>query len=90
MVDLKGLKFSKMHGIGNDFPIIDESKGEVIPEADKPDFIRTGDAAIVQIKPTKPMVMEEAKNIPPMGRFAIRDMGQTVAAGLCLKVTPAK
>ena len=35
MVDLKGLKFSKMHGIGNDFPIIDESKGEVIPEADK-------------------------------------------------------
>ena len=36
MVDLKGLKFSKMHGIGNDFPIIDESKGKVIPEADKP------------------------------------------------------
>ena len=36
------------------------------------------------------MVMEEAKNIPPMGRFAIRDMGQTVAAGLCLNVTPAK
>ena len=32
MVDLKGLKFSKMHGIGNDFPIIDESKGEVIDE----------------------------------------------------------
>lgn len=34
-MDLKGLKFSKMHGIGNDFPIIDESAGEVIPEADK-------------------------------------------------------
>ena len=32
-MDLKGLKFSKMHGIGNDFPIIDESAGEVIPEA---------------------------------------------------------
>ena len=40
MVDLKGLKFSKMHGIGNDFPIIDESKGEVIPEADKPEACR--------------------------------------------------
>ena len=37
MLDLKGLKFSKMHGIGNDFPIIDESKGEVIPEKDKPE-----------------------------------------------------
>ncbi len=36
-MDLKGLKFSKMHGIGNDFPIIDESKGEVIPEAEKPE-----------------------------------------------------
>ena len=67
---------------------LDPATGQ--PEANKPDFIRTGDAAIVQIKPTKPMVMEEAKNIPPMGRFAIRDMGQTVAAGLCLKVTPAK
>ena len=67
---------------------LDPATGQ--PQADKPDFIRTGDAAIVQIKPTKPMVMEEAKNIPPMGRFAIRDMGQTVAAGLCLKVTSAK
>ena len=40
MVDLKGLKFSKMHGIGNDFPIIDESQGEQIPEADKPEACR--------------------------------------------------
>lgn len=39
-MDLKGLKFSKMHGIGNDFPIIDESQGEVIPEADKPEACR--------------------------------------------------
>ena len=67
---------------------LDPATGQ--PEATKPDFIKTGDAAIVQIKPTKPMVMEEAANIPPMGRFAIRDMGQTVAAGLCLKVTDKK
>lgn len=39
-MDLKGLKFSKMHGIGNDFPIIDESKGEVIPEAEKAEACR--------------------------------------------------
>ena len=67
---------------------LDPATGQ--PEPNKPDFIKTGDAAIVQIKPTKPMVMEEAANIPPMGRFAIRDMGQTVAAGLCLKVTDKK
>lgn len=39
-MNLKGLKFSKMHGIGNDFPIIDESKEEVIPEADKAEACR--------------------------------------------------
>ncbi len=40
MLNLKGLKFSKMHGIGNDFPIIDESKGEIIPEVDKAEACR--------------------------------------------------
>ena len=40
MVDLKGLKFAKMHGIGNDFPIIDESREEQMPEADKPEACR--------------------------------------------------
>ena len=64
---------------------LDPATGQ--PEAAKPDFLKTGDAAIVEIKPTKPMVMEEAQKIPPMGRFAIRDMGQTVAAGLCIEIT---
>ena len=67
---------------------LDPATGQ--PQEGTPDFLKTGDAAIVQIKPTKPMVMEEAQKIPPMGRFAIRDMGQTVAAGLCLKVTSAE
>ena len=40
MVNLKGLKFSKMHGIGNDFVIIDESKEELISEEDKPEACR--------------------------------------------------
>ena len=59
-------------------------------DEENPDFLKTGNAAIVKIKPTKPMCLENAKEIPQMGRFAIRDMGQTVAAGLCLKVTSAK
>ena len=59
-------------------------------DEENPDFLKTGNAAIVKVRPTKPMCLENAKKIPQMGRFAIRDMGQTVAAGLCLDVTPAK
>lgn len=40
MVNLKGLKFSKMHGIGNDFVIIDETTEKIIPESDKPEACR--------------------------------------------------
>ena len=57
---------------------------------ENPDFIKTGDAAIVKVVPTRPMVIESAKKIPQLGRFAIRDMGQTVAAGVCLEVEEAK
>jgi len=53
-----------------------------------PKFLKTGDAAIVKIVPTKPVVIEEYKKFPQLGRFAIRDMGQTVAAGIVLSVTP--
>lgn len=53
-----------------------------------PDFIKTGDVAIVKIKPLKPVVVEKFQEFPPLGRFAIRDMGQTVAAGVVLEVTP--
>ena len=55
-----------------------------------PDFIKTGDVAIVKIKPLKPVVVEKFSEFPPLGRFAIRDMGQTVAAGVCLDVVKAK
>src|SRR2546422_2774778 len=51
------------------------------PKAQKPDFLKTGDAARVKIRPTKPLVIEAFKAFPQMGRFAVRDMGQTVAAG---------
>jgi elongation factor 1-alpha len=63
---------------------LDPRSGQVKEE--NPDFIKTGDAAIVKIIPTRPMVIEPSKSIPQLGRFAIRDMGQTVAAGVCLEV----
>jgi elongation factor 1-alpha len=53
---------------------------------ENPQFLKTGDAAIVKIQPSRPMVIEKAKEFPQLGRFAIRDMGQTVAAGICLDV----
>ena len=67
---------------------LDPATGQ--PKEENPDFLKTGDAALVTIKPTKPMVIEKIKEIPHMGRFAIRDMGQTVAAGMCIDITDAK
>ena len=67
---------------------INPATGQV--EEENPDFLKTGNSAFVKILPTKPMCVEDAKKIPQMGRFAIRDMGQTVAAGVCIAVTPAK
>ena len=49
-----------------------------------PEFIKNGDVAIVKIKPLKPTCVEKFSDFPPLGRFAIRDMGQTVAAGVIL------
>jgi len=51
-----------------------------------PLFIKSGDVAVVKIRPTRPMVIESAKDFPPLGRFAVRDMGMTVAAGVCLEI----
>ena len=62
---------------------LNPASGEVLQE--NPDMLKNGDAAIVVIKPTKPLVIERVKEIPQMSRFAIRDAGQTVAAGMCLE-----
>ncbi len=53
---------------------------------DAPKFLKTGDAAIVRIKPTQPLACETYKDFPQLGRFAIRDMGKTVAAGVIQEI----
>ncbi|WP_312907021.1 translation elongation factor EF-1 subunit alpha [Natronosalvus caseinilyticus] len=63
---------------------MDPSSGEVSEE--NPDFIQSGDAAVVTIRPQKPLSIEPASEIPELGSFAIRDMGQTIAAGKVLSV----
>jgi len=63
---------------------IDPKTGQTKEE--NPQFLKTGDIAIVKITPTKPFVIEKAKDFPQLGRFAVRDMGQTVAAGSVIDV----
>ncbi|WP_313691671.1 translation elongation factor EF-1 subunit alpha [Halorarum halobium] len=63
---------------------IDPSSGEVAEE--NPDFIKSGDAAKVTVRPQKPLSIEPSGEIPELGSFAIRDMGQTIAAGQVLSV----
>ncbi|MFN3478582.1 MAG: elongation factor 1-alpha C-terminal domain-related protein, partial [bacterium] len=66
---------------------IDPRTGQKLQE--KVDFLKNGEIAIVKIEPLKPVVLEKVSEYPSLGRFAIRDMGQTVAAGLVLDVEKA-
>ncbi len=61
---------------------LDPATGQTLQE--KPDMLKNGDAAIVKVKPAKPLVLEKQSDIPHMARFAIRDAGNTVAAGMCI------
>ena len=59
---------------------IDRRSGKSVE--DLPKFIKSGDAAIVKMIPSKPMCVEPFADYPPLGRFAVRDMRQTVAVGV--------
>jgi len=52
-----------------------------------PKFVKSGDACMVTMEPSKPMVVETFSDYPPLGRFAVRDMRQTVAVGVIQSVT---
>ncbi len=67
---------------------LDPRTGQTIEH--KPQFIKQGDAAIVKIKPLKPVVAEKFADFPALGRFALRDMGRTIAAGQIIEVKPVK
>ncbi len=64
---------------------IDPKTGGITEE--KPKFLKTGDAAIVKIKPVRPLAIETFKEFPEIGRFALRDMGTTIAAGIVKTIT---
>ncbi|WP_309492651.1 translation elongation factor EF-1 subunit alpha [Candidatus Hecatella orcuttiae] len=66
---------------------INPRTGETVEE--KPAFLKTGDGALVRLTPVKPVALEVYSDIPQLGRFAIRDMGTTIAAGIVKEITQA-
>lgn len=66
---------------------IDRRSGKKLE--DNPAKVKTGDAAIINLIPSKPLCVETFVDYPPLGRFAVRDMKQTVAVGVVKTVTKA-
>jgi elongation factor 1-alpha len=64
---------------------IDPRSGQTIEE--KPKSLKTGDSALVRIQPLRPLCIEAYKEFPELGRFALRDMGTTIAAGIVREIT---
>ena len=64
---------------------IDPRSGQIVEE--KPKSIKTGDSALVRLAPLRPLVIEPFSVVPQMGRFAVRDMGTTIGAGIVKEVT---
>jgi len=64
---------------------VDRRSGKELEAA--PKMIKSGDAAIVKLIPSKPMCVESFAEFPPLGRFAVRDMRQTVAVGVIKETT---
>jgi len=63
---------------------VDRRSGKVLE--DNPKMVKSGDAAMVDLVPSKPMCVEAFQQYPPLGRFAVRDMKQTVAVGVIKSV----
>jgi len=72
-------KFSAIH------QKIDRRSGKVMEE--NPKAVKNGDACLATLIPSKPMCVEPFSTYPPLGRFAVRDMRQTVAVGVIKKTT---
>jgi len=64
---------------------MDRRSGKVLEK--NPKFVKSGDACMVVLEPSKPMCVESFQKYPPLGRFAVRDMRQTVAVGVIKSVT---
>jgi elongation factor 1-alpha len=75
-------KFAELH------QKIDKRNGKIVEEA--PKMVKKGDAVMATLVPSKPLCVEGFKEYPPLGRFAVRDMRQTVAVGVIKSVNKTK
>jgi elongation factor 1-alpha len=64
---------------------IDARTGQTIEE--NPAYLKTGDSAVVRFEPLRPISVEVFTEFPELGRFAVRDMGTTIAAGVVREIT---
>jgi len=64
---------------------LDPRTGQIVEK--NPSFLKTGDGAVVRFEPIQPISVETYSDFPELGRFAIRDMGTTVAAGVIKEIT---
>jgi elongation factor 1-alpha len=64
---------------------LDPRTGQTVEQ--NPSFLKTGDGAIVRFEPIQPISVETYSDFPELGRFAIRDMGTTIAAGVIKEIT---
>jgi elongation factor 1-alpha len=67
---------------------LDPKTGAVMQE--NPDMLKPGDAAIIRVQPTAPVVLEKQADFPELAKFAVRDMGKTIAAGIVIDLVKAK
>jgi elongation factor 1-alpha len=74
------------HFPGKILEIIDKKDPKTGQSTGKADFVKTGESAVIRVKVLKPTVIEKYGDFPALGRFAIRDMNMTVAAGVVLDV----
>jgi elongation factor 1-alpha len=64
---------------------MDPRTGQTIEE--HPSFLKTGDSAVVRFEPLRPICLEVYTEFPELGRFAVRDMGTTIAAGVVKEIS---
>lgn len=58
--------------------------------AEHPDMLKPGDAAIIKVEPSHPIALEKQADFPHLAKFSIRDMGKTIAAGICIELEKAE
>lgn len=63
---------------------IDPASGQEVEK--NPKVVKTGEAAIIRLQPLVPVVIEKSSSIPQLSRFALREGGMTIAAGVCTEI----